>query len=88
MEKLVNLEEMAKILKRKPDEVIAYVEGGAIKPGSYCYPAHFGDGKEIAFYPEKVLADVSSEIPPKPEKPKAEKPSKEEKADEPKAKKD
>ena len=73
MERLLNLEDMAKELKRKPDEVMAYVDGKIIKPGSYCYPLHFGDGKEIAFYPEKVLADVSSEIGPKTEKPKSKK---------------
>ena len=78
MPNLVSLADFAKSAKRKPEEIEAYVESGIIKTESYCYPVLFGDGKSIAFIPEKALADIKArekaepkKVESEPEKPKA-----------------
>ena len=69
----VNLKEMAKRAKTTEEKIMDLVEIGVIQPHkSYCYPANFGDGKAIAFYPDEALADIkeakSKPIPePEPE---------------------
>ena len=65
---LVNLKEMSKRLKMKEDEVEEMVEMGIIKPPACCYPAKFGDGHSIAFFPEQVIEQVQlAKSKPKPE---------------------
>lgn len=67
----LSLKDTAEIFKRKEEEIMAYVECGAIPSSAYCYPVHFGDGKEIAFLPkevEKAITDIPKEE--KPTKPK------------------
>jgi len=65
---LVNLKEMSKRLKMKEEEVEKLVELEVIKPPAYCYPAHFGDGNSIAFFPEQVIEQVkTAKSKPKPE---------------------
>jgi hypothetical protein len=65
----VNLKEMAKRAKKTEEEIMELVEIGVIQPHkSYCYPAHFGDGKAIAFYPDEALVDIKeAKSKPKPE---------------------
>lgn len=66
---LVNLKEMAKQAKKTEEEIMDLVEIGIIKPQrSYCHPGDFGDGRQIAFYPENALADIKEgKSKPKPE---------------------
>ena len=84
---LVNLKEMSKKLKLDEDEVEELVEMGIIKPPAYCYPAKFGDGKSMAFYPEQVEEQLKAakskpkpipEPEPEPEEPEPEEPEEEE----------
>lgn len=65
----VNLKEMAKRAKKTEEEIMDLVEIGVIKPQkSYCHPAHFGDGKEIAFIPDEALEDIKvAKTKPEPE---------------------
>ncbi|GAG89579.1 unnamed protein product [marine sediment metagenome] len=56
----VNLKEMAKRLGRTEEEVMAYVDSGIITTKSHAHPCNFGDGNEIAFRPEKVLAEIEA----------------------------
>ena len=82
----VNLKEMAKRAKKTEEEIMDLVDLGVIKPQkSYCHPAHFGDGKAIAFYPEEALEDIKiakakpePEPEPEPEAPEEEDEEKEE----------
>ena len=77
---LVNLKEMSKKLKMKEEEVERLVELGVIKPPAYCYPAKFGDGHSIAFFPEQIIEQVrAAKSIPKPEpEPEPEEPEEEE----------
>lgn len=63
----INLKEMAKRAKMTEEEIMELVEIGVIKPQkSYCHPADFGDGREIAFIPEEALADIKEAAKDKP----------------------
>jgi len=79
---------MAKELKMPEKKVMSLIENGKIPGNCYCYPANFGDGHEIAFYPEKVAEAVKlipkkEEAPPETEGDQAEESVKQEKEKQP-----
>ena len=62
------LEYVGNIIAREEEEIEELVEMGIIKPPACCYPAHFGDGKAMAFFPEQVEEQLkAAKSKPKPE---------------------
>ena len=62
--RFLTIEAMAKLANRKPEEIEAYIESGAIQPNCYCYPAAsefpVGEGAGIAFFPKPTLAAIKA----------------------------
>jgi len=65
----ITLKDASVLFERTEEEIMTYVESGVVPTSAYCYPAFFGDGKAIAFFPKR-LEEVIAAIP------KAEKPTK------------
>ena len=69
MADFLTLEDVAKKTKRKPEEIMTYVESRTIDAKHYCYPSGFGmSGHDIAFYPSvlDVIEVKKTRAPAKP----------------------
>ena len=67
MPNFTSLTDMAKALKKSEKEVMKLVEEKEIPNECYCFPVHFGDGHQIAFFADEVLK-IKFKTKPKKEK--------------------